>query len=154
MRNWIALSSGAAAAAAVALALAGGGAAGAQDGAQTIALTAVEQHCATADNGRRGDSVGDLLACRGALRGSSGRKEGRAHWTCIYLGTERAGSDCSAVVNLSGGTLQVAGVLNQIKPKSTWAVTGGTGKYGGARGTAALTQLSAARTAVVVTLLP
>lgn len=77
------------------------------------------------------------LACRGALRGSTGGRVGRAHWTCFYLGTERAGSDCSASVSLSGGTLQLAGVLSQTNPRSTWAVTGGTGRYAGARGTAA-----------------
>jgi hypothetical protein len=154
MSKWMALSSGGAAAAAVALALAGGGPAGAQDAPKTIALTAVEQHCANADNGRRGDSVGDVLACRGALRGSSGSRAGQAHWTCVFLGTERAGEDCLGTVALSGGTLQLAGVLNHMGPRSTWAVTGGTGKYAGARGSAELRQLSATRTGAVVTLLP
>ena len=154
MSKWIALPSGAAAAAAVALALAGGGSAGAQDAPQTIALTAVEQHCASADNGRRGDSVGDILACRGALRDSSGSRAGRAHWTCVFLGTERAGEDCVGTVALKGGTIQLAGVLNHMSPRSTWAVTGGTGTYAGARGSAALRQLSPTRTGAVLTLLP
>ena len=154
MRKWIALTSGAAVATAVALAVAGSGAAGAQDAPQSIALTAVEQHCATADNGRRGDSVGDVLACRGALRDSSGSRTGRAHWTCVFLGSERAGEDCLGTVALNGGTLQLAGVLNHMSPRSTWAVTGGTGKYASARGSAELRQLSPTRTRAVVTLLP
>jgi hypothetical protein len=145
---------GLAAAGAVAAALAGGGLAGAQEGAEVMRLTSVEQHCATADNGRRGESLGDLLACRGALRNANGGRAGRAHWTCVFLGSERAGEDCSATVNLRGGTLQAAGVLRHTSPRSVWAITGGTGRYAGSRGTVALRQLSATRTAAVVTLLP
>jgi hypothetical protein len=141
-------------AAAAAAALAGAGAAGAQDAPQTLELVSVEQRCATADNGRRGDSLGDLLACRGRLRDAAGREAGRTHWTCTYLGSERAGEDCMATVNLAGGTLQLAGVLSHTSPRSTWAIAGGTGGYAGARGTAELRQLSATRTAATITLLP
>jgi hypothetical protein len=144
---------GLAAAGAAAAALAGGGPAGAQ-ATQVMRLTSVEQHCATADNGRRGESLGDLLACRGALRNAAGGRAGRAHWTCVFLGSERAGEDCSATVNLRGGTLQAAGVLRHTSPRSEWAITGGTGRYAGSRGTVALRQVSATRTAAVVTLLP
>jgi hypothetical protein len=142
------------AAAAAALA-AGAASAGAQDGPRTIELISVEQRCATADNGRKGDSVGDLTACRGALRHrGGGGPAGRAHWTCLYLGTERRGEDCSAVVNLPGGTLQAAGVLSHLRPDSEWAITGGTGRHAGARGSVKLTQLSATRTAATISLLP
>ncbi|HEY7453065.1 MAG TPA: dirigent protein [Thermoleophilaceae bacterium] len=145
---------GLAAAGALAAGLAGGGLAGAQEGAQVMRLTSVEQHCGTADNGRRGESLGDLLACRGALRNAAGERAGRAHWTCVFLGSERLGEDCSAAVNLRGGTLQAAGLLRHTSPRSEWAVTGGTGRYAGARGTVALRQLSPTRTAAVITLLP
>jgi allene oxide cyclase-like protein len=145
---------GVAAAGALAAGLAGGGLAGAQEGAQVIRLTSVEQHCATADNGKRGESLGDLLACRGALRNAEGGRAGRTHWTCVFLGRERLGEDCSAIVNLRGGTLQAAGLLSHTSPASEWAITGGTGSYAGARGTVALRQVSPTRTAAVVTLLP
>jgi hypothetical protein len=142
-------------AAGMAAALFGGGAAGAQGGARTIELISVEQHCATADNGRRGESLGDLDACRGKLRDAGiGAPAGRAHWNCVYLGSTRAGSDCSAVVGLRGGTLQTAGVLSHTSVTSNWAITGGTGAYAGARGTVRLTQRSATRTAATITLLP
>lgn len=145
----------AATAAAVAALTAGGAGAGAQAGARTIDLISVEQHCGGADNGRRGPSLGDLDACRGHLRDAgSNAVAGRAHWTCVYLGSTRKGSDCSAVVRLRGGTLQAAGVLSHTSASSTWAVTGGTGGYAGARGTVQLRQLSAKRTAATVTLLP
>jgi allene oxide cyclase-like protein len=144
----------AAATAAVVAALTAGGGAGAQTGARTIDLTAVEQHCGGADNGRRGDSLGDLDACRGRLRDTAGAAAGRAHWTCVYLGSTRAGSDCTAAVTLRGGTLQAAGVLSHTSPRSVWAITGGTGSYAGARGTVELRQVSAKRTAARITLLP
>jgi hypothetical protein len=142
------------AASVAALTVAGAGAS-AQPGAQTIDLISVEQHCGGADNGRRGASLGDLDACRGRLRdAASGAAAGRAHWTCLYLGSTRAGSDCTAVVRLRGGTLQAAGVLSHTSPKSVWAITGGTGAYAGARGTVRLRQVSQRRTAATVTLVP
>ena len=67
--------------------------------------------------------------------------------------TTRAGSDCSAVVSPRGGTLQAAGVLSHTSPRSEWAITGGTGRYAGARGTAELRQASPTRTKAVITLL-
>lgn len=134
-------------------ALVAASAAGAQDAPTTLELVSVEQRCGTADNGRRGDSLGDLLACRGSLR-QAGRVAGRAHWTCVYLGAERRGEDCTATVSLAGGTIQLAGVLSHTSPRSTWAITGGTGGHAGARGTAELRQLSATRTAATLTLLP
>ena len=145
------------AAAATGIAAAGlaGGGAEAQDGQQTLRLVSVEQRCATADNGRRGESLGDLGACRGALReADGGARAGRAHWTCVYLGSTRAGSDCSAVVTLSGGTLQAAGELSHTSRTSTWAITGGTGELAGARGSVRLEQRSATRTSATITLLP
>jgi hypothetical protein len=143
------------AAASVAVLTAAGTGASAQQGVRTIDLIAVEQHCGGADNGRRGDSLGDLDACRGRLRdAASGAAAGRTHWTCVYLGSTRAGSDCTAVVSLRGGTLQAAGVLSHTSPKSVWAITGGTGSYAGARGTVRLRQVSEQRVAATITLLP
>jgi hypothetical protein len=150
MKRWIGTGL---AAGALAAAIGAGGPASAQDGPEVLRLTSVEQHCATADNGRRGESLGDLTACRGVLRNENGARVGRAHWTCTYLGSTKRGDDCSAVVNLSGGTLQAAGVLNHTSPRSEWAITGGTGRYAGARGTATLRQASPTRTTAVITLL-
>ena len=67
---------------------------------------------------------------------------GACHWTCVYLGSTRAGSDCTAVVRLPGGTLQAAGALSHTS-REHWAITGGTGAYAGARGTVRLPQRSA-----------
>jgi hypothetical protein len=151
MRRWI--GTGLAAGALAAAVGGGGGLASAQDGNEVLTFTSVEQRCATADNGRRGESLADLDACHGLLRNANGARVGRAHWTCVYLGSTRAGSDCSAVVSLRGGTLQAAGVLSHTSPRSEWAITGGTGRYAGARGTAELRQASPTRTKAVITLL-
>jgi hypothetical protein len=127
------------------------GHASAQSTPAQLRLTAVEQGCKGVDAGRHGDSLGDETYCRAALR-QAGAAAGRVHWDCVYLGTEPRGEDCTAHADLSGGTLQLAGVLSHTGPQSTWAVTGGTGAYTGARGTAAIRQLSATRTAVTIVL--
>jgi hypothetical protein len=129
------------------------GLAGAQSAPAQLALVAVEQGCKGVDVGRHGDSLGDETYCRATLR-QAGAAAGHAHWDCVYLGTEPRGEDCTAHADLAGGTLQMAGVLSHTSTKSTWAVTGGTGVYAGARGTAAVEQLSATRTAVRIALTP
>jgi Dirigent-like protein len=130
-----------------AIALAGH--ASAQSTPAQLQLVAVEQGCHGVDVGRHGDSLGDETYCRATLRHA-----GRVHWDCVYLGAESRGEDCTAHAELSGGTLQMAGVLSHTSTRSTWAVTGGTGTYAAARGTAALRQLSATRTAVTIALQP
>jgi hypothetical protein len=134
----------------IAAVAAGSGLAGAQTAPKTLKLEAVEQGCGGVDVGKRGDSLGDETFCRATLRGDAA---GRAHWDCVYLGTEPRGEDCTAHAELPGGTLQMAGRLSHTSPASTWAVVGGTGAYAGARGTAEVRQLSATRTAVTVVLL-
>jgi hypothetical protein len=129
----------------------GGGWAAAQGGGRSIKVEAIEQGCGGVDVGKKGDGLGDMTFCRATLRGDSA---GRAHWDCVYLGTEPRGEDCTAHAELAGGTLQMAGRLSHTSASSTWAVTGGTGGYSGARGTAEVRQLSATRTAVTFTLLP
>jgi hypothetical protein len=128
-----------------------GGLASAQGGSRTIAVQAVEHGCGGVDVGKKGDSLGDMTFCRAKVRGDSA---GRANWDCIYLGTEPRGEDCTAHAELAGGTLQMAGRLSHTSASSTWAVTGGTGAYAGARGSLEVRQLSATRTAVTFTLLP
>ena len=138
----------------VALVAAGGAIAPAAGPPRTLALNSVDQRCAYVDVGRKGDSVGDEMFCRGTLRAAAGNAAaGSVRYACAYLGTERAGSQCTAQARLAGGTLLLAGTLSQTSAVSDWAVVGGTGTYVGARGSARLRQLSATRTAVTITLL-
>jgi hypothetical protein len=129
------------------------GHASAQPARAQLQLTAVGQGCKNADVGRHGESIGDETFCRASLGNGAGTA-GRVHWDCAYLGTEARGEDCQAHAELSGGTLQLAGVLSHTRAQSTWAVTGGTGTYAGARGTATLEQKSPTRTAVTIVFQP
>jgi hypothetical protein len=61
---------------------------------------------------------------------------------------------CTIQVQLSKGTLTVQGMLPQRATKVPVAVTGGTGAYNGARGTALVTDSSPTQTDVEITLLP
>ena len=139
---------------AIAVAAAGGAVAPAADPPRTLDVVSVEPQCVDVDVGRKGASTGDQVVCHGTLRdAASSASAGRVRWTCAYLWSERAGFDCTALVSLNGGTLQLAGALSATSPVSEWAVVGGTRVYAGSRGTARLRQLSATRTAATISLL-
>jgi hypothetical protein len=61
---------------------------------------------------------------------------------------------CTIQVQLSKGTLTVQGMLPERATKVPVAITGGTGAYDGARGTALVTDTSPTQTDVEITLLP
>ena len=61
---------------------------------------------------------------------------------------------CTIQVQLSKGTLTVQGMLPERANKTPVAVTGGTGAYNGARGTALVTDHGNGQTDVEITLLP
>jgi hypothetical protein len=118
-----------------------------------LKLVAVEQDCGGADLPPRDGSPGDIDMCRGNLQQrASGAAAGTAAWFCPYIGTEQDGSLCAAVASLRDGDVVLAGRLNHLSARSTWAITGGTGRYGNARGTAALRQIDDTHTAVTIRL--
>jgi hypothetical protein len=120
----------------------------------TLTLVSVEQRCGGADLPPRDGSPGDLTVCRGRLHDAGTKaRAGRAAWFCPYTGAERFGDVCTAVASLRTGDITLAGRLSHTSAQSTWAVTGGSGAYAGARGTAVLRQVSAQRTAVTISLL-
>jgi hypothetical protein len=122
---------------------------------RSLSLVAVQQHCGGADLPPRDASPGDITICHGRLRHrASGVNAGTAAWFCPYTGTERAGSVCTAVASLRDGDLELAGRLSHTSARSTWAITGGTRRYAGAHGTAALNQLDDTHTAVTIRLGP
>jgi len=61
---------------------------------------------------------------------------------------------CTIWVKLSRGTLTAQGLLPQHAHNTPVAITGGTGAYNGARGTAYATEISQAKTRITVSLLP
>ena len=119
-------------------------------GPTALKLVAAEQQCGGAYLPPRDGSPGDIQMCRGRLQRASGAPAGTAAWFCPYIGTEQAGSLCTAVASLRDGDLLLAGRLNHLSARSTWAITGGTGRYRNSRGTAALRQIDDTHTAVTI----
>ena len=71
---------------------------------------------------------------------------------CTFIGKKPL---CNIQAQLSKGALSLQGVLPTGRPKNLpIAITGGTGDYNGARGTAIVTQVSASKTLVTVNLVP
>jgi hypothetical protein len=70
--------------------------------------------------------------------------------TCTVIGRSLV---CTIQVQLSKGTLTVQGIVPQTAKDNPLAITGGTGAYDGARGTALVTDRQG-HTDVVVSLLP
>jgi hypothetical protein len=66
----------------------------------------------------------------------------------------RGGLVCTIQVQLSKGTLTAQGIVPERANKTPIAITGGTGAYNGARGTALVTDMAKNQTAVDITLLP
>ncbi|MDQ3850348.1 MAG: hypothetical protein M3296_07020 [Actinomycetota bacterium] len=93
---------------------------------------------------RQGDrfGFGDLL---------SGDDHGTDRGVCTLVGKQGL---CTVVARLSRGTLTVEGVLAERSRNAPLAITGGTGAYNGARGTALITDVNERTTNVTVNLLP
>jgi hypothetical protein len=89
--------------------------------ARTTSLT-------TIDNGRRGESSGDLLTFTHALskRGSATRV-GKAEGYCVRVVRARS-SQCTMTMILAGGQVVVVGTFRE-RGSSRLAVAGGTGSY-------------------------
>jgi hypothetical protein len=71
---------------------------------------------------------------------------------CTFIGKNQA--LCTVVVEVSKGTLTAQGLTSPHPNKTPFAITGGTGTYDGARGTALVTEVNSNTTDVRVTLRP
>ena len=88
----------------------------------------------TTDTGAAGDSVGDVLTfANHVFDSANAQKVGTDQGYCIrvVVGTSY---ECTWTASLPGGQIVVAGPFYDAKD-STLAITGGTGRYRGARGT-------------------
>jgi hypothetical protein len=75
-------------------------------------------------------SPGDIaIVTRNLSQG--GKRVGKLRLACLF--TTASSNHCTGSAALAGGTLEVAGVSNP-QPTTQIAITGGTGKYAGARG--------------------
>jgi len=148
MKNRLSLGLGAGAAAALATAALMASAGSAQSPPTALHLVSTSQkNVGFAPQGtpRQGDRLGfgDRI---------TGDDTGYDRAVCTIVG--RPQLLCTIQVQLSKGTLTVQGMLPERANKVPVAITGGTGAYDGARGTALVTDTSPSRTDVEITLLP
>jgi hypothetical protein len=81
----------------------------------------------------------------------SGDDTGLDRGVCTLIGRKPL---CTVQVQLSKGTVSVQGFVAQRSHNTPLAITGGTGAYNGARGTALVTDVNSTTTDINVTLLP
>jgi hypothetical protein len=92
---------------------------------------------------------GDLLGFGEKLTGD---ETGVDRGVCVVIGRDEA--TCTIQIRLSKGTLTAQGTGHEKDTNAPFAITGGTGAYDGARGTALVTDTSATTSSIKVTLLP
>jgi hypothetical protein len=61
---------------------------------------------------------------------------------------------CNLQIQLSKGKLSAQGLVPNVQDRTPIAITGGTGAYDGARGTAIVTQTSKTKNRITITLDP
>jgi allene oxide cyclase len=99
-------------------------------------LTVIEHATtdATTDTGAAGDSAGDVLTfANDVFNAADNKKVGTDQGYCIRTVTGVAW-ECNFTTFLKGGQIVVEGPFYDAKD-STFAITGGTGRYRNARGT-------------------
>jgi hypothetical protein len=84
----------------------------------------------------------------------SGDDTGIDRAVCTLAGGPGKGLPCTTWVKLSKGTLTLQSMLPERSHNEPIAITGGTGAYNGARGTAYVTEVGKTKTTIVVDLLP
>lgn len=146
MKTRLSLGAGAAAALATAALMAGAGSA--QTPATALHFVSTSQKNA-AFMPKGAPHLGDRLGFGDRI---SGDDTGFDRGVCTIVGKPQL--LCTIQVQLSKGTLTVQGLLPERANKTPVAITGGTGAYNGARGTALVTDTSPTQTDVQITLLP
>ena len=104
-------------------------------GAQRKTITVIEHATTdtTTDTGAKGDSVGDILTfANEVFDAADTTKVGTDNGYCLRT-VAGAAYECNWTTFLAGGQITVEGPFFDAKD-STLAITGGTGRYRGARG--------------------
>jgi hypothetical protein len=91
---------------------------------------------------RSSESPGDTVISRGTLRSDSGARAGRIHAAFVVTGgrSPRTTEHVTGTVVLADGQITIQGVFaNTGSDKDVVAITGGSGRYEGARGSVEIT---------------
>ena len=103
------------------------------NGASSLTLVERATTDAVIDTGDKGDSAGDILTFTNEVYDEANKaKMGDDNGWCMRTLAGKAW-ECVATVSLADGQVTVEGPFLDGQD-SVWAVTGGTGKYAGARG--------------------
>jgi hypothetical protein len=84
----------------------------------------------------------------------TGDDTGISRGVCTVIGKSGPVALCTIQMRLAKGTLSAQALLPQRSNNTPVAITGGTGAYNGARGTALATDVNQTTTNITVTLLP
>lgn len=98
------------------------------------------------DLGRKGLSRGDRLAYTSVIRNASGKRVGLGTGDCVLMSgkTEQdALYHCTGIYRMGRADLSVTGLVGGGTSAGKWTITGGTGKWAGARGDMPYTTLKA-----------
>jgi hypothetical protein len=88
---------------------------------------------------RRPPTPGDGFLITGAVRDQAGRRVGRLHAVFVITNARREEAQGSATFILSDGHIVISGAETRARVDH-FAITGGTGRYTGARGTFQVTE--------------
>jgi Allene oxide cyclase barrel like domain len=88
----------------------------------------------------------------GFVQSISGDDHGTSRGVCTYLGGKPL-LLCTLELDLAKGTITAQGLIPQRSHDTPVAITGGTGAYNGARGTALATDVSSSKTTIDISLL-
>ena len=101
--------------------------------------------------------VGHRQIATGVLRNSSGRTVGRFGFTCAWTRI-LAGGDalerCSGFGRTADGRLEVAGPARESEAAHSWKLTGESGAYRGAHGTALVRDIADRESLITATVTP
>ena len=123
--------------------------------AQTLVLRAQIDRQQQVDTAPAGFSLADQLVFAGSLSTPGGADRGRFGTACTVTDTLAEGTyQCQVTLGLPAGLVTLQGLVSPVGPRSTFAVTGGTGRYRNARGSATVVDTSRDSARLTVSLLP
>ncbi len=88
---------------------------------------------------RRPPSTGDSFVITGPIRDQSNKRAGRVQAVFVVTDPRREAAQVSATFILNGGQIVINGSEGKARADD-FAITGGTGRYAGARGTLRVTE--------------